>query len=83
MLPPNVKETFFVLPNTVCLYLECGPGFYKGRITISSIYCANQVDACVQCPGSKVKAVDGDNEGLCVECEVTTTAKTDKTGCGE
>ena len=65
----------------------CGPGQYYGQIGPTNVYCRvfyGKTQACVQCPGNKVKPVSGNSQSLCVDCDGTTTvAKSDRTGCGK
>ena len=65
---------------------ECGPGMYKGKKTVSSnVYCSNEVDACLLCPGTKIKSVSGDSLSLCQDvCDgATNVPNAARTACGE
>ena len=58
---------------------------YKGKKTVSNVYCRNEVDACLPCPGDKIKSVSGDLSSLCQDiCDGTTNVPNNaRSACGE
>ena len=76
-----------VIPS-IYIFSECGPGFYKRKVSTTNIYCWNPSgfrDECVQCPGDKIKSVSGDSSSLCQDvCDGTTNvSNAARTACGE
>ena len=69
-------------------FVVCGPGMYFGQIpatrNVHLAYCPQGIEACVPCPGNKLKTVLGNEQSLCVDCDQENTVpNSDQTGCGK
>ena len=85
-----MESAFLKLFNSLSIFFsECGPGFYKDKVSTTNNYCwtpsGNKRDACLTCPGTKIKSVSGDSSSLCQDvCDGTTNVpNAARTACGE
>ena len=70
------------------LLIACGPGYYKGKIDPTNVYCRaffGGNDVCLPCPGETIKLMTGDSSSLCnVDCGGgSKVANTEHTACGK